>query len=114
MRAVIREAGEQNADGNAVAQQKLSLASPAVHAGTKIDIRFATSLVAVGSERYWIAITPVGAGDSQYGTWDYVPAGARAMTMTAPATAGDYEVRLHANYPTKSTNVVSRAPLRVD
>ena len=97
-----------------LAQQKLSLGSPVAHVGAKIDIHFAAALVATGSERFWVAITLQGKPDTDYGAWDYVPAGAHAMTLTAPAQPGDYEVRLHANYPTKTTNVVSRAPLHVD
>jgi len=43
-----------------------------------------------------------------------VPAGATSVRIAAPAAAGDYEVRLHANYPTRSTNVVHRAGLTVE
>ena len=36
------------------------------------------------------------------------------LTLKAPATAGDYEVRLHGNYPTKSFNVVRRVRIHVE
>lgn len=43
-----------------------------------------------------------------------MPQSARKMTLKAPADPGEYEVRLHGNYPTKSYNVVHRVRIRVD
>ena len=37
----------------------------------------------------------------------------RWIARTMPAKAGDYEVRLHANYPTKTTNLVHRVKIHV-
>jgi hypothetical protein len=54
------------------------------------------------------------AADSTWGKYAYVPAGARSMSLDVPSTPGDYEVRLHANYPTKTTNLVYRAVIRVE
>ena len=97
-----------------LAQQRFTVLTPTIRAGGKVDIRFPTPMVAVGAEQFWVTIVAKGAADSAYGSWEYLPAGARTMTITAPTTGGDYEVRLHANYPTKTTNLVFRAPLRVE
>jgi hypothetical protein len=35
------------------------------------------------------------------------------MLFEMPAEPGDYELRLHANYPTKATNVVHRVKIHV-
>ena len=44
----------------------------------------------------------------------YVPDAARRAQRVAPVEPGDYEVRLHANYPTKAANVVDRVAVRVE
>ena len=64
--------------------------------------------------RRWAAIVAVGQPDSEWGVWAYVPDAARRMVLKAPANPGDYEVRLHANYPTKSYNVVHRVRIHVE
>jgi eukaryotic-like serine/threonine-protein kinase len=94
--------------------QRFTVASPTVRPGGKIDVRFATALRAAPRERFWITIVAAGAGDATWGAYDYVPADARRMQLAAPAKPGDYEVRLHANYPTRSTNLVHRVAIRVD
>jgi hypothetical protein len=68
---------------------------------------------AAPNERFWVTIVEVGAADDTWGAYDYVPPGARRMQLAAPARPGDYEVRLHGNYPTKTTNLIHRVPLRV-
>jgi hypothetical protein len=93
--------------------QRFTLATATVRAGGKIDVRFATALRASPRERFWITVVAAGARDDTWGAYDYVPAAARRMHLTAPAKPGDYEVRLHANYPTKTTNLVHRVALRV-
>ena len=65
-------------------------------------------------DRYWVTVVQAAAADTVYDTWEYVAPHARRATLKAPATPGRYEVRLHANYPKKATNVVFRAPLTVD
>jgi len=94
-------------------RQRFSLGSPAAQVGGKVDVRFPQAMIATKDEKFWITIAKRGSADTEYGAWEYLPAGARAITLTAPTDAGDYEVRLHANYPTKSTNVVFRSPLHV-
>ena len=97
-----------------VAEQRFSLASTTVHPGDKLELRFATPLHARPGEQFWIAVTPLDAADSVSGTWEYVTDGAKRAHLTAPAASGDYDVRLHANYPTKATNVVHRVTLRIE
>ena len=94
--------------------QRFTVATPALHPGAMIDVAFAAALRAAPQERFWITIVDAGAADSAWGAYEYVPAGARHMQLTAPARPGDYEVRLHANYPTKTTNLVHRVAIRVE
>jgi hypothetical protein len=70
-------------------------------------------LRAAPGERFWITVIEASAADSGWGAWQYVPDGARAVSLAAPAREGAYEVRLHANYPKRATNVVYRAALRI-
>jgi serine/threonine-protein kinase len=94
--------------------QRFQLARGAVAPGAMIDIAFATALRAAPREQFWITVVAAGAADNAWGTYEYVPAGARRMQLAAPAKPGDYEVRLHANYPTRTTNLVHRAAIRVE
>lgn len=96
------------------AAQRFTLASARVAPGARIHVAFATALHAAPKEQFWITIVEAGAADSSWGAYDYVPPGARRMQLTAPSKPGDYEVRLHANYPTKTTNLVHRVAIRVE
>jgi hypothetical protein len=94
--------------------QRFMLAATTAQAGEEIEITFPVAMKAVNGEKFWITVVQKGAGDSSYGTWSYVPDGARTMQFKMPTAVGDYEIRLHANYPRLSTNVVHRAPIRVE
>jgi hypothetical protein len=95
------------------AQQRFTVAARTVPPGASVALTFATALHAAPDERFWVTIVEVGAADDTWGAYDYVPPGARRMQLAAPAKPGDYEVRLHGNYPTKTTNLIHRVPLRV-
>ena len=95
------------------AQQRFSLAARTAHPGASVVLTFATALHAAPGERFWATIVEAGTADNTWGDYDYVPPDARRMQLAAPAKPGDYEVRLHGNYPTKTTNVLHRVPLRV-
>lgn len=82
--------------------------------GEPVTLVFPAPLEAAKGEQYWAAIVAVGQSDSEWGTWSYVPAAARKLTLKAPGEPGDYEVRLHGNYPTKSFNVVHRVRIHVE
>jgi hypothetical protein len=90
------------------------LAAKTAQAGDEIEITFPVAMKAADGEKFWITIVPRGAGDTTYGTWQYVTDGARTMPFKMPAAVGDYEIRLHANYPRLTTNVVHRAQIRVE
>jgi serine/threonine protein kinase len=85
-----------------------------VRGGDNIEIVFPEPMVAAPGERFWVTTTTPDADASSYGTYEYVPPAAKTMTLRAPKATGDYEVRLHANYPTKSTNLVYRMRIHVD
>jgi hypothetical protein len=101
------------ADETPRSQQRFTIATATPRAGGKLDVAFATPLVPAAGERFWITIVATGAPDTEYGAWQYVPDGARAITLDVPDKAGEYEIRLHANYPRLSTNVVHRAAIHV-
>jgi serine/threonine-protein kinase len=94
--------------------QRFMLANKVAKAGDSIEITFPVAMKALDGEKFWITIVTKGAADSAYGTYAYVTDGARTMQFEMPSAAGDYEIRLHANYPTKSTNLVHKAPIRVE
>jgi hypothetical protein len=94
--------------------QRFTLASRAVHAGATIALAFPQPLRAAPREQFWVTVVEAGTPDSRWGAYEYVPAAARRMQLAAPAKPGAYEVRLHGNYPTKTTNVVHRVPIRVE
>jgi len=94
--------------------QRFTLASGAVRPGAKITLAFPQPMRPAPREQFWVTVVEVGTPDSRWGPYEYVPAGARRMQIAAPTKPGEYEVRLHGNYPTKTTNVVHRAPIRID
>jgi hypothetical protein len=96
------------------AQQRFTLAAKVVAPGDKVAVSFPRPLVAKPGEQFWITVVERGAANTMYGTWKYVSPGARTDELAAPNAPGDYELRLHANYPTVSTNVVHRAAFRVE
>jgi hypothetical protein len=93
--------------------ERFSLAATSVAPGAPVRITFPGPMIPKKGERYWITLVKVGTPDSSYGTWEYLVDKARAAKLTAPTDAGAYEVRLHANYPTKTSNVVFRRPLTI-
>jgi hypothetical protein len=93
---------------------RFAVKAKAVRGGDNIEIVFPEPMVAAPGERFWVTTTAPDADASSYGSYEYVPPGAKAMTLRAPKATGDYEVRLHANYPTKSTNLVYRVRIHVD
>jgi Protein kinase domain len=96
-----------------LAQQRFTLAAQSVERGGTFELAFPTPLVAIKGERFWITVVPAGATDASYGAYEYVAKAAKTAKLATPVTAGAYEVRLHANYPTKSTNVVYRVTAQV-
>ncbi len=96
-----------------LAQQRFTVASKSVRTGGHIDVVFAVALHAATGERFWITIVAGNTPDSTWGSYEYVPDHARRMRLDAPTVPGDYEIRLHANYPKKTTNVVHRAAVHV-
>jgi hypothetical protein len=98
---------------SAPAARLFSVTSHDVAAGGKLDVRFPARLHSPSGERYWITVVARGEPDTTWGQWKFVAEGAREETLAAPASAGDYEVRLHANYPRLATNVVERQVIRV-
>ena len=94
--------------------EHFSVAASTVKGGEPVALVFPAPLQAKQGEQYWAAIVAVGQPDSEWGVWSYVPDAAKRMVLKAPTNAGDYEVRLHGNYPTKSYNVVHRVRIHVE
>jgi hypothetical protein len=94
--------------------EMFSVAPMSAKAGDSVTLRFPAPLDAKSGEQYWAAIVAVGKPDSEWGVWSYVPQHARKLALKAPAAPGAYEVRLHANYPTRSYNVVHRVRITVE
>jgi hypothetical protein len=63
-------------------------------------------------DSFWATITGPGAPDATYGAWDWVALDATSVTLR-PSEAGEYELRLLANWPRRSAHVVGRAPFSV-
>jgi hypothetical protein len=111
---VVPEKAQAEAEVTPVSEQRFTVAGKTLHAGARISVTFAVALRAAPKEQFWITVVEAGAADNTWGAYEYVPAGARRIQLAAPAKPGNYEVRLHANYPTKSTNVVHRVAITVE
>lgn len=92
---------------------KLYKAPKTATPGSPVVVTYKEAMPSPTESRYWITIIDPGAADSEWGAWVYVEDGATSTTLTAPETPGNYEIRLHANYPAKPFEVVQRSPLTV-
>ena len=97
----------------APAKQRFALAKTRFALREEVHVTFPTKMHAIKGERFWITIVNASFGDNRYGEYEYVPDQATTMKLNAPGAPGDYEVRLHANYPSLATNVVFRVPITV-
>jgi hypothetical protein len=79
----------------------------------KIVIEFSSPMTALPGERYWITVVELGAKPDAYTTYEYLAPDAESVTITAPAKPGLYDVRLHGNYPTKTTNLLQTIHIQV-
>ncbi len=71
-------------------------------------------------KRYWVCLAKAGTPDSEWGDWSFVYDNMTAIDLAIKKNlvdgklpAGDYEVRLHSEYPTKPHNVVTRIKVAV-
>jgi len=97
-----------------VAKQRFSLASTTVTSGDNIEVVFPGAMLPSPGDQFWITVVAAGAPDTAWAKYSFVPLNARTMKVEAPTSPGNYEVRLHANYPKQMTNLVHRAKLRVE
>ncbi|MBL8955044.1 MAG: hypothetical protein JNK82_29985 [Myxococcaceae bacterium] len=95
------------------ASKMMAMAKVRLDAKSRFIVKFPKPLKAKRNERYWVAIASATAGDADYTTYAYVEPPMKAVELTAPDAVGEYEVRLHGNYPTKQTNVVDRLKVTV-
>jgi len=95
-------------------EQRFTLPRTKVTPNETVAIRFPVPMIPAQGERFWVTIVPVDKSDSEWGSWKYVDARATRASMEAPTTPGDYEVRLHAHYPRKTTDVVHRERITVE
>lgn len=77
-----------------------------------IRVTFDAPLGPAGDNRYWIAVVPANAADSEFGVWHYLDTGATTDTLTAP-TSGEYEIRLHDAFPLFPYRVMARQRISV-
>jgi serine/threonine-protein kinase len=96
-----------------LAKQRFALARTRFKPRETIAITFPTPMRAVHHERFWITVVAADASDTTYGQYEYVADKATSVSLSAPVKPGDYEVRLHANYPRRTTNVVFRTAVEV-
>jgi hypothetical protein len=96
-----------------LAKQRFSLDRSTYKPREQIKISFPSPMRAFKNERFWVTVVNAKIADSSYGDYEYVPDKATSMTLDTPRIPGDYEVRLHANYPRQSTNVVFRVGVQV-
>jgi len=89
-------------------------APAAAPAGTRLAVQFAVPLHAREGEQFWVNVVKAGDPPSSWGRFSYLAQDARTGSIPLPNEPGAYEIRLHANYPTKKNNIVFRAPLRID
>jgi len=84
-----------------------------VEVGAEVLITYSSAIPSTEANRCWIAIVKKDSPESTWGDWKYVEDKATSQVLTAPAEAGDYEIRLHDNYPAKKYHLVVKQDLTV-
>ncbi len=110
---VVKDKGA-GAIAQASGDHRFMLASKIARVGSDLEITYPAPMKAAPKEQFWITVVEKGASDTVWGTYEYVKDGATTTTLAMPAKAGNYEIRLHANYPRLTTNVVHRVSIRVE
>jgi len=103
----------QPAPGVTPTKFKFHVKTKTVPPGEAVELVFAQQMQAAPGEKFWVTVVRPDAAPESYGKYEYVPDGARKMLFEMPKDPGDWEIRLHANYPTKATNVVHRVKIHV-
>lgn len=84
-----------------------------VAAADVVTVSFSAPLVPPAGQQYWITLVKPDAPDGEFGAWHYVGSGATSDTIK-PASAGEYEIRLHDLYPKyKQGRVIARQRIKV-
>ncbi|MBI3074278.1 MAG: hypothetical protein HYY84_19385 [Deltaproteobacteria bacterium] len=83
-------------------------------AGEEIAVKYAIPVFSKGDNQHWVTVVPVGKPDTEWGAWKMVSDLATADKLKAQTAPGDYEVRIHGEYPTKKFNVVGRVRIKVE
>ncbi|MBX3229075.1 MAG: hypothetical protein KIT84_01955 [Labilithrix sp.] len=92
---------------------KMTVEPNPVVADTTVWARFDRPINGRAVDQYWIVIAPVGAPTEYRSDYRSVPRSAEGMQLQAPSQPGDYEVRLHGDWPKRDHNLVRTVPLRV-
>lgn len=92
---------------------KMTVDPNPVVADTTVWARFDRPVLGLAVDQYWIVIAPVGAPASYDTTRLFVARNAEGMQLKAPPVPGDYEVRLHGDWPKREHSIVRTVPLRV-
>lgn len=81
--------------------------------GDVVTVSFSAPLVPPAGQQYWITLVKPDAPDGEFGAWHYVASGAASDTIK-PASAGEYEIRLHDLYPKyKQGRVIARQRIKI-
>jgi len=92
---------------------EMRIDSDPVQAGTSVWAHFDRPVNGRAVDQYWIVIAPAGApADYQEGRL-HVQRSAEGVKIDAPPRAGNYEVRLHGDWPKRAHHVVRTVPIVV-
>lgn len=82
---------------------------------TTVWARFDRPINGRAVDQYWVVIAPAGAPPSHYSeaTRLFVDRSAYGIQLKAPAEPGEYEVRLHGDWPKDEYHLVRTVPLHV-
>lgn len=81
-------------------------------AGDDVVVTFDRPVEGRATKQYWLAVARPSDADGQYVFRKHLARGATSSRLDR-LPAGEYELRLHANYPVKEHDVVHRRTLRI-
>jgi hypothetical protein len=91
----------------------LKVSNQTVKQGDTINVTYTSPVKSKEGSKYWVTLSLKASPDSTWGDWHYVAADATTDTLKA-GQPGEYEVRLHDDYPKQAFHVIARQTVKVE
>ena len=82
-----------------------------VEAGSTVTFTFSRPVTGLAVDQYWVVIAPMGSPAEYIEGRIHVPRDTTYMKVDAPRQPGQYELRLHGDWPRLEHHIVQTVPI---